>query len=281
MVKRLEIGPARGRHSIAALVVMAVLATAGSAWAWGDVGHKVVCEIAFQELTGRARGEVVRLIRKDSQFRAFSDSCPWPDHPKQRETEHYINVPRDFVAFSSDQCPERARCLFSAIRVDLQALTTPGGSDRTKLRSLKFLGHWIGDLHQPLHVSFADDRGGTKIVEDSGACAADLHSVWDWCIIEQTLGGNARGIARRLHETIASAERTAWRAGQVQDWATESLALAREASVRYCVQSGTVCAYDVGRPIYRPGSRGRVVKADATYVEAHKAAVVERLKQGD
>jgi hypothetical protein len=260
--------------------VLVVLSAASSAEAWGDVGHKVVCEIAFQELTDRTRAEVVRLIRKDPEFRTFSESCPWPDHPKQREAEHYINVPRDFVAFSTDQCPERARCLFSAIRVDLKTLTTPGGADRARLRSLKFLGHWIGDLHQPLHVSFADDRGGTKIVDGGGACAADLHGVWDWCIIEQALGDNARTIARRLHETITSAERTAWQAGRVHDWATESLALARDASVRYCVQSGTLCEYDAGRPTYRPGSGERAVKADATYIEAHKSAVVERLKQG-
>jgi len=259
--------------------MLVVLAAASPAGAWGDVGHKVVCEIAFQELTERARAEVIRLIRKDQEFKAFSDSCPWPDHPKQRETEHYINVPRDFVAFSTDQCPERARCLFSAIRADLKVLETAGGTDRARLRSLKFVGHWVGDLHQPLHVSFADDRGGTKIVDDGGACAADLHGVWDWCIIEQTLGVDARAIARRLHAAITSAERTAWHAGQVQDWATESLALARDASVRYCVQSGTVCEYEAGRPTYRPGSRARVVKADATYVEAHKAAVVEQLKQ--
>jgi hypothetical protein len=264
----------------AVVTVLVVLSAASAAWAWGDVGHKVVCEIAFQELTDRARAEVVRLIRKDAEFRVFSESCSWADHPKQREAEHYVNVPRDFVAFSTDQCPGRARCLFSAIRVDLKVLTTPGGSDQARLRSLKFLGHWIGDLHQPLHVSFADDRGGTRIVEGSGACAADLHSVWDWCIIERTLGGNVRGIARRLHEAITSAERTAWSAGNVQDWATESLALAREASVRYCVQRGTVCEYDAGRPTYRPRSRERVVKADAAYIEAHKAAVVERLKQG-
>jgi len=259
------------------LVVLAAVSPAG---AWGDVGHKVICEIAFQELTARARTEVLRLIRKDAEFRVFSGSCAWADHPKQREAEHYINVPRDFVAFSADQCPGRAKCLFSAVRLDLEVLTTPGGSDQARLRSLKLLGHWIGDLHQPLHVSFADDRGGTRIVEDSGACAADLHSVWDWCIIERTLGDDVRAIARRLHEAITSAERAAWQSGRVQDWASESLALAREASVRYCVQRGTVCEYAAGRPTYRPRSRERVVTADAAYVEAHKAAVVERLKQG-
>ena len=261
-------------------MVSAVLAAASSAGAWGDVGHKIVCEIAFHELSDRARAEVLRLIRKDTEFSVFSESCVWADHPKQRETEHYINVPRSFPAFAAAECPTRSRCLFSAIRTDLKTLTTPGGADQARLRSLKFLGHWVGDLHQPLHVSFADDRGGSRIVEDTGVCASDLHGVWDWCIIEQTLGRNARTIARNLQESIASADRAAWQAGRVQDWATESLALAREASVGYCVQNRNACEYDTGRPTYRPGSRQRVVKVDAAYLETHRAAVVERLKRG-
>jgi hypothetical protein len=266
---------------VAGAVVSAVLAAASPAGAWGDVGHKVVCEIAFQELSDRARAEVVRLIRKDTEFRVFSESCVWADHPKQRETEHYINVPRDFRAFAAAECPARSPCLFSAIRTDLKVLTTPGSADPARLRSLKLLGHWIGDLHQPLHVSFADDRGGTRIVDDTGGvCASDLHGVWDWCIIEQTLGRNARTIARQLQASITSEDRAAWPAGRVQDWATESLALAREASVGYCVQGRNACEYDAGRPTYRPGSRQRVVRVDAAYLEAHRAAVVERLKRG-
>jgi hypothetical protein len=270
----------RAPLAMAVTAAVAVLAAAGSVWAWGDVGHKVVCEIAFHELTDHARAEVVRLIKKDTEFKAFSDSCVWPDHPKQRETEHYINVPRDFRAFVADQCPGRSRCLFSAIRSDLEVLTTPGRSDQARLGSLKFLGHWIGDLHQPLHVSFADDRGGTRIVEGDGACAGDLHGVWDWCIIEQTMGRNARTIARHLGETITDADRTAAQSGHAQDWATESLAVARQASVLYCVQNGNACDYAAGRPTYRPGSRERMVKVDAAYLKAHRATVAEQLKRG-
>jgi hypothetical protein len=270
----------RAPLAMAVTAAVAVLAAAGSVWAWGDVGHKVVCEIAFHELTDHARAEVVRLIKKDTEFKAFSDSCVWPDHPKQRETEHYINVPRDFRAFVADQCPGRSRCLFSAIRSDLEVLTTPGRSDQARLGSLKFLGHWIGDLHQPLHVSFADDRGGTRIVEGDGACAGDLHGVWDWCIIEQTMGRNARTIARHLGETITDADRMAAQSGHAQDWATESLAVARQASVLYCVQNGNACDYAAGRPTYRPGSRERMVKVDAAYLKAHRAAVGEQLKRG-
>jgi nuclease S1 len=260
-------------------LVLAGLGWANQGWAWGDVGHKIVCEIAFHELNDRARAEVTRLIKQDSEFRLFSNSCVWPDHPKQREIEHYINVPRNLGRFTTDHCPGGVKCLFSAIRTDLKVLTTPGASDRAKLRSLKFLSHWIGDLHQPLHVSFADDRGGGKI-RDNGVCAADLHGVWDWCIIEQTLGQRARDIARHLGTTITNVNRATWPKGQIHDWATESLVLAREASVQYCVPKGNACDYDAARPTYEPGSPERVVDVDAAYLNAQTASVIARLKRG-
>ena len=59
--------------------------------------------------------------------------------------------------------------------------------EQKNLQLLKSLGHWISDLHQPMHVSFADDRGANKI--DVGSpCNTNLHSVWDTCIIKETLG---------------------------------------------------------------------------------------------
>jgi hypothetical protein len=51
---------------------------------WGDLGHKVVCQIAFQELNDRARTEVIRLIALDATFDSFTDACTWPDHPRKR-----------------------------------------------------------------------------------------------------------------------------------------------------------------------------------------------------
>jgi len=48
--------------------------------------------------------------------------------------------------------------------------------DQAKLASLKYLGHWVGDIHQPLHVSFADDRGG-NFIRESGPCVNSQHTV--------------------------------------------------------------------------------------------------------
>ncbi|MGZ5908366.1 MAG: S1/P1 nuclease, partial [Reyranella sp.] len=57
--------------------------------AWGDEGHRVICEIAFRQVQPGARAEIQRLIKTDTEFRRFSDSCIWPDHPRKRPPEHF------------------------------------------------------------------------------------------------------------------------------------------------------------------------------------------------
>src|SRR5262245_5078041 len=89
-----------------------------SALAWGDLGHTIVCEIAFQELqqsSPTAAAEVARLIAGDGHFNTFAESCTGPDHPHVRDVEHYINVPRDAETISSTDCPMADECLFTAI----------------------------------------------------------------------------------------------------------------------------------------------------------------------
>jgi hypothetical protein len=52
---------------------------------------------------------------------------------------------------------------------------------------LKFLGHWVGEIHQPLHVSFEDDRGGNGILV-TGICGTNLHAAWDTCLVLTEVG---------------------------------------------------------------------------------------------
>jgi hypothetical protein len=79
----------------------------------------------------------------------------------------------------------------------------------------------VGDVHQPLHVSFKDDRGGNAI-DEQGPCADNLHAVWDTCLIERTLGRDIRHIAAELRSRVTEAERAAWTGTGAKDWANES-----------------------------------------------------------
>src|SRR4030095_15905763 len=131
------------------LLLFGLVTGATPAWGWGDLGHKIVCQIAFQELNNKARTEVVRLIALDETFDSFTDACTWPDHPRKRAEEHFINVTRSVQTITLSQCPGAPKCLFTAIPADLEVLRT-SNDDAAKLASLKYLGHWVGDIHQPL-----------------------------------------------------------------------------------------------------------------------------------
>jgi hypothetical protein len=70
----------------------------------------------------------------------------------------------------------------TAIKRDFEVLSSNSANPAQKLASLKFFGHWVGDIHQPLHISFKDDRGGNNITV-VGECQGELHAAWDSCLV--------------------------------------------------------------------------------------------------
>jgi hypothetical protein len=208
-----------GRWAQAGLVMFLGLLSARDVDAWGDTGHHIICEIAFQELTPQARAQVIKLLQRDPDFTLFSKACTWADHPRKRASEHFVNLSRSSAQIGDDPYPLDNTCVVTAIDTDFAVLSQASASEVDKLAALKYLGHWVGDVHQPLHVSFKDDRGGNAILEQ-GPCRGDLHAVWDSCIIERTLGKDIRHIASELRSRVTDAERAAWTSTGAKAWAT-------------------------------------------------------------
>jgi nuclease S1 len=203
----------------AALLVASAIAT--DACAWGDEGHKVVCQIAFDNVRPSTRAAIVRLIQTDSEFQSFSDACTWPDHPRKRAGEHFVNLFRDASALADD-CGVSSPCVVSAIAHDLAVFSSNTATIDEKAVSLKFLGHWVGDVHQPLHVSFGDDRGGNEI-RVSGECTGNLHSTWDTCLVRAAVGDNLQEAAATLLSAATSAQVQEWtQSDDPKEWANES-----------------------------------------------------------
>jgi hypothetical protein len=193
------------RWLVCALTLFLFSVGCREALAWGAAGHEAVCEIAYLELSPETRAKVdaIMAVETDNRIKTFRDSCVWPDFvgsiQERRRAEHYINVPRDWVGISVEECHGVPTCLFTAIRSDMAVLASPHSSIPDKLIALKFLGHWVGDIHQPLHISYEDDRGGNEIlVEGVSGCARNgetsLHAVWDTCIPEEIM--KRAGVAR-------------------------------------------------------------------------------------
>ena len=133
-----------------------------------------------------------------------------------------MNLPRSTRAITTADCPLAESCVIPAIWNDALVLGNPKSSDADKLLAMKLLGHWVGDIHQPLHVSFQDDRGANSIHVNLEMEYPNLHAVWDYSIISTNFGDNFLQIAARLGGQISDAQRMAWKHDSAIEWANES-----------------------------------------------------------
>lgn len=249
------------------LAIFALLVFCNAAFAWGDTGHKIVCEIAFRLALPDTRAAIRKLIRADTEFDTFAESCVFPDHPRRRKPEHFINLPRASKGLKSDDCPTADKCVLTAILNDSEVLSSKNAKAADRLIALKFLGHWVGDIHQPLHVSFKDDLGGNDI-DVQGECSGNLHSAWDTCLLENAVGTDISEAASSLIDDIPPAKKTKWAASEPRDWANESFAFAEAIATKYCEKHGQSCDKPDGS-----------VTIDADYLESNQPILKEQLQK--
>lgn len=283
------------------------VALAADGFAWGPDGHTVVCRIAFLELENvpGAQGRINALaaLYRDpdgNPVAGFAEGCKFPDFARiQAEDEskpewgkqfgqfnqwHFLNVPRETFAISAADCKEN--CILKGIAYHTKGLTMPGLSENQHAQALLFIGHWLGDVHQPLHISFEADRGGNKVflTEDSfyerfpprpdeEQKPMNLHSVWDGRIIAKMRGTTSvEQFAQQLRSSITDAQRAQWLAATPLDWAQESYDIATTGPVDYCEwqlgPNGQACASE-------PQER----KLTAAYQDAFDDVVKQRLQQ--
>lgn len=259
-------------------VLLAVLPAV--TFGWGETGHRVVCQIAFDELHDRARTEVERLLDLDPAFESFADSCLFADIPERiRMYDHFMNVPRSAAAITSVECPLAETCVVMAIPGDMSVIVDPESSDAEKLLALKLLGHWVGDLHQPMHVSYQDDRGANYIDVDIDVPDANLHGVWDYSIIAANLGTDYVRIATELRASISDWQRVSWLGSSPVEWANESYQITIAPSVDYCVRKQDACWYAADRLYLQQGDPRRRMAISDAYLKEHGPVVARRLQQ--
>lgn len=253
------------------------------ALAWGQGGHYTVCEIGYLNLTPAAKAEVDRLVALDGRFASFTETCIFPDNPVARASEHFANYRRTDKRISGPGCPGGRPCVLDALDGDLALLRT--GTDEQKKTAILFIGHWFGDLHQPLHISFADDRGGNSLKE-SGPCSGSLHSVWDTCVIERKIFSagsdrlaRARAAAAALNDTISAAQRRSWPRSKTWQWAQESYKITLSQPTGYCIRKQGACWYSAAKQTFATGDTQRTVTVDDAYLNAARPKVETRLKR--
>ncbi|KAJ4977021.1 hypothetical protein NE237_002127 [Protea cynaroides] len=179
------------------LAVGFVIVLAPLAQAWSKEGHIMTCRIA-QSLLDPAASEVVHNLLPEYVDGDLSTFCTWPDEIRHRHEYrwtsplHYINTPDDACTFDyfrdcHDQHGVENMCVAGAIQNFTSQLMhyKDGSSDRSHnmTEALLFLSHFMGDIHQPMHVGFTSDEGGNTIEVRWFRRMSNLHHVWDRDII--------------------------------------------------------------------------------------------------
>jgi hypothetical protein len=283
---------------LAALVISLLgLCMSSPASAWGDTGHRTVCEIALRNLTPTATAEVSRLLQvhpaiKSNPLRTeFGWACTYPDHPAaigpgRRSPEHFVNYPRTLFGITeSTGCVGLANCVLTAIPADDAILRSATATDLERAAALVYFGHWFGDIHQPLHSSFADDRGGNE-VNVSGLCTSNLHSAWDTCILQSRsqLGSGpsvdaVRALAAAWSAQVTDIDRALWLSSVPWQWSAESYEVSLQAEFGYCVIVQQACGYSLAQPSFADGQPKRTVLVDAAYMDRAFPIIQRRIMQ--
>ena len=249
---------------VAFTLVIVVMATWGSAvaWGWGFTGHRIAGQIAADRLNPHARQAIADLLGpKDT----LSNASTWADtvrkeHP-EAATWHYVNVPITEAKYDLKYEDPKGGVV-SKIGEFQKILGDPNAPRLQRQEALKFLIHFVEDMHQPVHVGHRDDRGGNNLQVQFFDKGSNLHRVWDTDLIEHDKH-SVPDYVRTLEARISPELATEWTRGTVEDWANESLMIAKKAYL----QPGTTTEL-------RPGA-----KLGQSYYQANLPIAEQRLAQ--
>ena len=224
-------------------VVVTALGRAQPALAWDAVGHRAVAEIALANVQPQTAARIRALLKAQDQVHtpgcpitSLDDAANWPDclrgdpaHWKFTYAWHYQDEPVCGHFDITADCPGGA-CVSAQIYRMTRILADKHQGDVQRLIALAFLTHFVGDIHQPLHVADHDDRGGNEVMlrnppaslAGDGTKPVSLHWLWDslpdWLQTDT---------AHPLVRVYTPAERAWIATGQVADWARESYNLGK------------------------------------------------------
>ena len=206
--------------------------------AWGPVGHEVVAYIAEDNLSPSAKNKIGQILGPNT---SLADVANWADEIRRSHSNtapwHFIDIPDRQAVTEVDEsrfCPN-GNCVVDQISAEIALLKSPSQNPKKKLEALKFLIHFMGDLHQPLHCADDGDRGGnekevryrTPGSRSVKGRKVKLHALWDH-LIEVKTKEDPRELATKLEGQITSAEKKKWQTGATADWAWESYMIAKK-----------------------------------------------------
>jgi len=184
----------RGRVWFGGAIAAALALGAPDARAWGDEGHRVVGELAFHYLSAEARARVAEALTEPG-YESLADAATWPDTYARRHPEydamkpfHYVNVDARAPSYvAARDCPNG--CVVTALTqfIALLESTEPPPTLAERRSAIYWVAHFMGDIHQPLHVAHPDGKGGTATLLTffEARDKRSAHWIWDFGLIER------------------------------------------------------------------------------------------------
>lgn len=204
-----------------------------SARAWGPDGHFQVGKLAMQGLDPTASAWLHDVLGTDDDA-AIKQACNWPDHVRDKPAwdwsapQHYVNIPRSASHYDRQRDCPGGLCATEAIKKYAGQLGDPRLDERKQWEAYAWLCHLVGDLHQPLHAGYGDDRGGNDVNVSYRGEAINLHRFWDSTLIQEHLGANSNW-QKPLATVSPRLAGKPWNPAEIDAWTDESHRLAREA----------------------------------------------------
>ncbi len=220
------------KRLLVSIVCLGSLLWASTAQAWGKHGHYVVAWIAYQRLEPAAKAEIDRLLATERT--TLWDAAYWPDEvarglPQYKHIApyHYVN----FVEGQGEYDATRANSNGDVVQgIERYAAIVGDKSkpDSDRLEALRFLSHFVGDIHQPLHAGRGADRGGNDLKVTFYNRRTNMHAVWDSGIMDRS-HTDWNGFAADLNGLIRPQDVESY----IEDmnpagWANESYRLAED-----------------------------------------------------
>lgn len=280
-----------------AAFAIALALPAASLFAWGDGGHEITGIIAYARLTPAVKKKVDALLAADRDTLTAADFVSrtvWADKYRDSDRQttkkryegtrewHFVDIELsdgnvDAACYRSAKGsfgqlasagPAKACVIdkISQFAAELRSNATPKSET---ILALKFLLHFIGDLHQPLHAADNRDRGGNDvaIIYGNRTTPDNLHSYWDRELVER-LGADPRTTGATLNRQISSAKAEQWSKGTFSAWAKESFQ-----------QAKTVTYNFHGTREFEAEGGSKVQRLDAAYDQRALPVVREQLSK--
>lgn len=166
--------------------------TIAPALAWGVQGHALVADVAQRQLQPAALAQVQSLLAVEGHS-TLSDIASWADQLRAQDPDlgrrsarwHYVNIAEQGLDDdhncqyrAAEHCPD-GNCVVAAIDDQAALLADPTASPQQRLQALKFVVHFVGDVHQPMHAGYGHDKGGNDMQIQHDGRGSNLHAFWD------------------------------------------------------------------------------------------------------